>query len=1268
MPAVNGRSRTLTRNLTVVALAILALACPGDSVLAGQGGASQLTTPRIVDIWGGAGYYMALKDDGTVWTWGWNDYGVLGNGAGATMSDNDPTARQLFPRRVLGPGGIGHLTSILAVAGGERHAVALDSDGAVWTWGWNFLGQLGTGAACPDMNSGACMGLFPSRVPGLANVRAIAARGYHTLALKQDGTVWAWGFNDAGQVGDGTNIDRHTPVQVAGLTGHGGVAEIVSGGKVNVAIMADRTLMAWGRNAEGAVGNGAFDASGQGVPTATPVSQATGLTRVRAVAVGWNHVVALDTDGGVWTWGENTDGELGDGTTSHRNTPYRVPGLSGVTAVSAGDGHTEVAKEDGTVWSWGSNANGQLGDGKLYARSVTPVQAIGIDHVVLVRARNWNAAAIKADGSVWVWGDNGQGQCGNGLYSDNRTLPVQVVFPWLSPRVVSIWGGARHGLVLKSDGTVWDWGINMSGLLGDNTVSTFPPTDPFVGGTNDRHLPIQVHGPGDVGYLASIVAVMGGEPHNFALKADGTVWSWGSNMFGQLGDGTTVDRPTPVQVSGLTKVNSLGGRGYHSLAVRSDGTLWTWGYNSSGQLGNGTLTNSSVPVPVTGLTGVVTVTGGYIHSLALMSDHTLRAWGGNPNGQLGDGTFTYRTTPVPVPGLANVAQISAGWNHSMAVLGDGTVWTWGNNGSGKLGDGTTTNRATPGPVAGLDHVVAVSGGDCHSAALRSDGTVWTWGCNDRGQLGDGTDTDRYTPVMVVGLGDVVQLTARDYHNLALRSDGTVWSWGWNVNGQLGDGTTTTRNVPVQVLFPPPVYRRYFAEGAATSFFDTYFALLNVEDSTSHVTMRFLKDDGTNAVYALDVPAGTRRTVSARDVPGLVPAPGFSTIVESDVPVAADRTLSWGADGYGAHAETAIEAPALTWYLAEGSTLRLRKPDGTIVPFNLYYLIGNPNDQAVDVQITYLRPSPLPPLVKTYTVRALSRRTIWVPGEDPGLASTDVSGIVSSLSPSRPIIVERALYLDAQGVFFKAGHDAAGVTEPSTDWFLAEGATGPAFDEYVLVANPNATSAELDVTYLLTGGGTLVRHYTVSATSRRTIWVNGEQGGGISLAIGSVSTRVHVTNGIPVIVERAMWWPRPGWEGWYEAHCSPGATTTGTAWAVADGEQGGVRNTQTYVLIANTSAFEGRVRVTLVFEDGSSVAREFDVASNSRTTVYTGGASQTPGAPFGGLTAGRRFGALVESLDADGGQPARIVVERAMYWDAGGRWWSAGTNALGTKLR
>ncbi|MDB6067941.1 MAG: rcc, partial [Pedosphaera sp.] len=172
----------------------------------------------------------------------------------------------------------------------------------------------------------------------------------------------------------------------------------------------------------------------------------------------------------------------------------------------------------------------------------------------------------------------------------------------MGAEVVSIWGGARETVVLKSDGTVWDWGANDYGHLGDGSIST------ATNRANDIHVPLEVHGPGNAGFLNSIVAIMGGEEHNVALKSDGTVWAWGEgSLVNSIGDGTNVDRTSPVQVSNLSSVVSLGGRGYHSLAVKSDGTVWAWGFNAGGQLGNGTTAPTMLPVQVIGLTNPVSV-------------------------------------------------------------------------------------------------------------------------------------------------------------------------------------------------------------------------------------------------------------------------------------------------------------------------------------------------------------------------------------------------------------------------------------------------------------------------------------------------------------------------------------------------------------------------------------------------------------------------------------------------------------------------------------
>jgi hypothetical protein len=290
----------------------------------------------------------------------------------------------------------------------------------------------------------------------------------------------------------------------------------------------------------------------------------------------------------------------------------------------------------------------------------------------------------------------------------------------------------------------------------------------------------------------------------------------------------------------------------------------------------------------------------------------------------------------------------------------------------------------------------------------------------------------------------------------------------------------------------------------------------------------------------------------------------------------------------------------------------------------------------------------------------SRFNIWVNAEattEPalhGLASADVSAIVTSTN-GVPVIAERAMYLQTAGVPFGAGHESAGVTAPATSWFLAEGATGAFFDLFVLLANPGNTNALVEARYLLPTGAVITRQYDVAARSRFNIWVDLEDA---ALADTAVSTTITSLNGVPVVVERSMWWPAvAGPSGWSEAHNSPGSIVTGTTWAMAEGETGGALNRDTYVLIANTSSFEGQALVTLMFEDGTSASRTVPLTANSRFNVDM--RTMFP------QSMDRRYATVVESL---GDTPAQIVVERAMYWDALGQFWASGTNALATRVK
>ncbi|MEA2828311.1 MAG: hypothetical protein QOG43_2750, partial [Actinomycetota bacterium] len=323
------------------------------------------------------------------------------------------------------------------------------------------------------------------------------------------------------------------------------------------------------------------------------------------------------------------------------------------------------------------------------------------------------------------------------------------------------------------------WGYNGYAQVGDNTLTS-------------RSRPTVVN-------LGQVDAVAAGGFHSLALQG-GTVYSWGLGHVGQLGRSPTQPR-VPLPVGGLSGVTAISAGVFHSLALKSDGTVWAWGYNAYGQVGDGTTVDRPAPVQVVGLSGVVAVAAGGLHNLALKSDGTVWAWGYNGVGQLGTAGPTQSTTAHAVPGLTGVTAIGAGAYHSLAVRAGGSVAAWGWNPWGQLGDGTTTNRSAPVTVAGLTGIVAVAGGTGHSLALGADGLVRSWGLGASGQLGRPVGgAFSATPAVVPGITDVTKVAAGGYHSVVLRPEGIVWAWGWNAFGQLGDGSTVDQAAPIPIMY------------------------------------------------------------------------------------------------------------------------------------------------------------------------------------------------------------------------------------------------------------------------------------------------------------------------------------------------------------------------------------------------------------------------------------------------------------------------------------
>jgi alpha-tubulin suppressor-like RCC1 family protein/fibronectin type 3 domain-containing protein len=811
---------------------------------------------KIIDIAGGALFAVALREDRTVWAWGRNDYGQLGDGTNVNKTT---------PLQISG------LSGVTAVGCGTFHSMAWLNDGTVFAWGNNSWGQLGDGTTTERKTPGQVPNLDLSPPPAVpANLAATAGNGKVTLTWDSTLATEYYNVKRATTAGGpyttvATNVIITTfeDITVSNGTGYFYVVTAVNN-----------------------IGESGTSAEATAVPNCPPPSAPANLTAAAGDAkaiLNWNGASGADfycikratTPGGPYTTvAVNVSGTTydditvangityyyvvtafntgGESETSNEapvtpynprpSTPANLVALYGYgkvtltwnTATTAdyynvkratipGGPYTVISAnitvtsyDDATVVNGvtyyyivtASNTFGESGAsnetpitdprplnpaGLIAAAGDSKVNlywtaAMGAEYYNIKRAETAAGPyATIATGITTTTYSDIQAMnsatyfyvvTASNIYGESGTTNEETATPQKLIIMPQIIGGYGHSLALKEDGSVWSWGYNDYGQLGDGT-------------NTNSNVPIMIAG------INGVKAVSTGHSHCLALKIDGSVWAWGANYNYQLGDGSTTPRNIPTQVANLSNIRAAAAGSHHSVALKEDGTVWVWGSNSSGQLGDGTTTDRTTPVQVPGLNDIVSVAATGDFTIALKKDGSVYTWGNNYYGQLGDGSAGNRTKPYRV-NISGVKFIASGYDTAYAIKNDGFLWAWGHNNYGQIGDWTTYDRYLPVKVGNLANVTTVSAPGDFALAVTEGGTLWSWGSNTYGQLGDGTINWKNSPAQITSLSNVVIVGSGYHHSLAVKDDGSVFAWGDNCYGQLGDGTATAHKTPIQV--------------------------------------------------------------------------------------------------------------------------------------------------------------------------------------------------------------------------------------------------------------------------------------------------------------------------------------------------------------------------------------------------------------------------------------------------------------------------------------
>lgn len=788
------------------------------------------------------------------------------------------------------------------------------------------------------------------------------------FGVSTNGDVVSWGGNFDSQLGIAKRYVSGEPGTIRNLPK---LTSAAVGSDHSLVISDAGQVYAWGQNPLGALGVG--DTKDRIIPASVPA-----LGRLISISAGGLHSLAVGIDGGILSWGGNLFGALAKdpGLVDMQTTPIAVAGPVNMQAVAAGDLHSLSLDQGGRVWSWGYNGQGQLGNGN-FSNTFVPAMVGGLPLIKKIRAGQFNSFAITTEGTLWGWGHNAYGQMGVDPALASSAAVVYLSTPVLiagAPKIQDIAPGEDHVLALDLSGAVWSWGTNYRGGLGRGPIGTSADFKP-------QRVPLP----------APIVSIAVGFRVSFAVDIDGNVWGWGSSENDLLGPNMS-DSSFPIKIAGLPRITQIVASRHRLIALDSSGGPWSLGTYSNGQLGSEVLPIENTPIPVSSLSSIQSIAAGGLHALGLNAEGEVFAWGSNRNTNLAVASYIIErsATPRRVAGLPRIASIAAGAVTSYALDQSCTPFTWGDNSMGQLGLGPNVpSRDVPTPIQGIC-LSQISAGSRHALGKDKSGSVWAWGSNSSGQLGSqsgicfGGQSGRIcatSPVKLPGVENAIKVSAGFDHSIVLLADGSLVAAGSNQHGQLGASTVESAG-----SFTPVRSDARFVDAAAGARFS--IAL----DETGAVWTWGKNDYG-------QLGQGISSASNAR--PALVG--GLPRI----------RSIAAGSDSDSAFA-IAVDGTVWAWGRNEAGTLG----DGTFIQRNSPVLVINPNVQGfLDLDINTKNDIPsaaIPPFLVKSTRKGDNRFYSF---------SVDVRGV---LDLSAIAARSNSISATAYNLYVVARTDTAGV--------------------------------------------------------------------------------------------------------------------------------------------------------------------------------------------------------------------------------------------------